>query len=102
MYYWKCCWHYTHRYTEFVVILQFYNKLEEKHQALQAEKSQYEARTKVSFFSSSFFMGTINLKGKAKRTIFASGGLGLLQMVSELGYRAVCQRGRWAPKGSGL
>jgi hypothetical protein len=29
---------------------QFYSKLEEKHQALEAEKNQSEARTKVGYF----------------------------------------------------
>ena len=33
-----------------------------------------------------------------KRTITASGELGLLQMVLESRHWAVCQQGRWTPK----
>ena len=53
-----------------------------------------------------------NLEGKSerespKRTISTSGGLGLLQMVSELDTALLSTKGgghqaRWAPKGGGL
>ena len=58
------------------------------------------------------------LRESSKRTIFVSGGLGLLLMVSKLdteryaseevesrkagGHEAVCHQGRWAPNGGGL
>lgn len=61
----SCCFYIQHIMVVFknLFFLQFYSRLEEKHQALEAEKNQCEARTKV-YFSGSIFNQNVMYKNQ--------------------------------------